>query len=89
MKRITLNKLLLIVVLLIFISSCAPSGYSEDDYGFFSGIWHGICIPFTIIGKIFGMDIGLYAENNSGTFYWIGMLIGIGSLGGGGASIGR
>jgi hypothetical protein len=76
-----------LVILLIFIlsvSSCAPEGRTYEEYGFFSGIIHGFCFfPFSIIGKVFGADIGLYAENNSGLFYWIGFLIGIGGLGGG------
>lgn len=67
----------------ISISSCAPEGRTYQEYGFFSGIWHGICFPFAIIGKIFGADFGIYAENNSGFFYWIGFLIGLGVLGGG------
>lgn len=80
------GKVISLLLVLLIITSCAPSGYTESEYGFFGGIWHGICIPFTIIGKIFGADIGLSAANNSGTFYWIGMLIGIGGLGGGAAA---
>lgn len=70
-------------MLVFSISSCAPEGRTYNEYGFFSGIWHGICFPFAIIGKIFGADIGIYAQNNSGIFYWIGFLIGLGGLGGG------
>jgi hypothetical protein len=73
----------IIIVLILFVSSCAPEGYTSDEYGFFSGIWHGISLPFAIIGKIFGSDIGIYAENNSGFLYWIGFIIGLGGLGGG------
>jgi len=71
------------IVLILLVSSCAPEGYTSDEYGFFSGIWHGVCLPFAIIGKIFGSDIGIYAENNSGFLYWIGFIIGLGGLGGG------
>ncbi len=92
MTRKSLNKFKKIVyplVLILILSSCAPNEYTNEPYGFFSGIWHGICIPFTIIGKIFGADIGLSAAHNTGTFYWLGMLIGIGGLGGGAAAGGR
>jgi hypothetical protein len=78
-----LKSSLSIIVLILLVSSCAPEGYTSDEYGFFSGIWHGICLPFAIIGKIFGSDIGIYAENNSGFLYWIGFIIGLGGLGGG------
>jgi hypothetical protein len=78
-----LKSSLSIIVLILLVSSCAPEGYTSDEYGFFSGIWHGVCLPFAIIGKIFGSDIGIYAENNSGFLYWIGFIIGLGGLGGG------
>ncbi len=78
-----LKSSLWIIVLILLVSSCAPEGYTSDEYGFFSGIWHGVCLPFAIIGKIFGSDIGIYAENNSGFLYWIGFIIGLGGLGGG------
>lgn len=77
------------MLLILSLSSCAPEGHTYKEYGFLNGIWHGICFPFAIIGKIFGADIGIYAENNSGFFYWIGFLIGLGGLGGGGASARR
>lgn len=78
-----LKSSLSILVLILLVSSCAPEGYTSVEYGFFSGIWHGVCLPFAIIGKIFGSDIGIYAENNSGFLYWIGFIIGLGGLGGG------
>lgn len=84
------NKKLTIGVLLIFIlfnlTSCAPKEYTHDEYGFFSGIIHGFVFVFSLLGKLLGFDIGLYAENNSGFFYWLGFIIGIGGLGGGASS---
>ena len=84
------NQNLLISVLIIFLmitaSSCAPKGHTNDEYGFFSGILHGIVIVFALIGKLFGADVGIYAENNTGFFYWLGFIIGIGAFGGGGAA---
>jgi len=80
------NKLFLglLLIMLLFITSCAPEGYSSHEYGFFGGIWHGIIFPFALIGKLFGSDIGLYATNNTGFFYWVGFIFGFGGLGGGG-----
>ena len=76
---------------IILLSSCAPNGYTVEKHGFISGLWHGFIIIFSLIGKLFGMDVGVYAENNSGFFYWLGFIIGIGALGlgGGGAAAGR
>jgi len=38
-----------------------------------------------VIAKIFNMEVGIYALNNSGVGYWIGFLIGIGTFGKGGS----
>jgi len=50
---------------------------------------HGFVSFFALIGKLFGADIGLYAENNTGFFYWLGFIIGICGLDGGGAAARR
>lgn len=82
------KKILIFLFLFIAFSftSCVPENYTSHEYGFFGGIWHGLIIVFSLIGKLFGADIGIYADNNSGFFYWLGFLIGIGGLGGGGAA---
>lgn len=69
---------------LITLSSCAPADDTDHEYGFFSGLLHGFIFIFALIGKLFGGHYGLYAENNTGFFYWLGFIIGIGALGGGG-----
>jgi hypothetical protein len=70
-----------VAILLISLVSCAPAGYTSKEAGFFTGIWHGLIFFFSIVGKIFGAKIGLYAEHNSGFGYWLGFLIGIGGIG--------
>ena len=77
------------ILILTSLSSCAPKGHTSSEYGFFSGIIHGIVILFALIGKLFGADVGIYAENNSGFFYWLGFIIGIGGIGGGASSARR
>ncbi len=52
----------------LIIVSCALSSYMGQEYGFFTGIWYAICFPFLIVWKIFGVNIGIYAQNNSGFF---------------------
>lgn len=86
------NKIIILLLLLICVtslSSCAPKGYESNEAGFFSGIWHGFIIIFSLIGKVFGANIGIYAEHNTGFFYWFGFIIGLGLLGGGGGSASR
>lgn len=91
MNRTTKSILIVFIALLLLtsLSSCAPKSYTSSEYGFFSGIIHGIVILFALIGKLFGADVGLYAENNSGFFYWLGFIIGIGGFGGGASSARR
>ncbi len=81
---------LALIVLLCFFTSCAPQQSTGHEYGFFGGIIHGfVLFPFALLAKLFGMDYGLYADNNSGFFYWLGFIIGIGGLGGGGSAASR
>jgi len=80
---------LILVFCIANLSSCAPNGYLPREAGFFSGLWHGFIILFSLIGKLFGADIGIYAEHNTGFFYWLGFIIGIGGFGGGGGSAAR
>lgn len=86
MKTKNTTALLLLLIMITFFSSCAPEGYESSKAGFFSGIWHGFIIVFSLIGKLFGADIGIYAEHNTGFTYWLGFIVGIGGFGGGSAS---
>lgn len=84
MKKSKVAILLVFIILLTCLYSCAPSGYVPREAGFFSGWWHGFIIVFSLIGKLFGGDIGIYAEHNTGFTYWLGFIMGICGLGGGG-----
>ena len=89
MKHQKLLTGIILCLVLINLTSCTPQGYVSDRAGFFSGIWHGFIIIFSLIGKLFGANIGIYAEHNTGFFYWLGFIIGIGGLGGGGGAASR
>ena len=82
------NRKLIIAILAVFVllnlTACASSGADATPSGFISGLIHGFVIIFALIGKLFGMEVGLYAQNNTGFFYWLGFIIGIGGFGGGG-----
>ncbi len=80
---------LILIIFIISLSSCAPEGYVSSKAGFLSGIWHGFILVFSLIGKLFGADIGIYAEHNTGFLYWLGFIIGIGGFGGGGSRAAR
>lgn len=84
MKKAHLSALLLAFLVTCTFSSCAPAGYTSKEHGFLSGLVHGLVFVFALVGKLLGMDVGLYATHNTGFFYWLGFIIGIGGLGGGG-----
>jgi hypothetical protein len=85
-KRILIGSFLLLV--LFQLTSCAPAGMTPQEYGFFYGILHGFISPFVLVAKLLGAHIGLYAEHNTGAFYWLGFILGlVFLLGGGGGSV--
>ena len=80
--------LLLIVVFVLFLSSCAPHGnpsihtVTADGTvaGFWEGLWHGIISPFTLIGSLFTETVNVYEVHNNGCWYNLGFLMGVGGL---------
>lgn len=90
MKRIFIGLLLLP---LLFVTSCAPVGMTSETYGFLYGIVHGFISPFVLIAKLLGAHVALYAEHNIGSVYWAGFVLGLilllGSGGGGYATRSR
>jgi len=87
-KRIIIGSSLLLVLFLV--TSCAPVGMSDQQYGFLYGIVQGFISPFVLIAKLLGAQVGLYAENNTGMLYWAGYILGILILlGGGGGGYSR
>jgi hypothetical protein len=83
-KRIIIGSSLLLVLFLVI--SCAPVGMTQQEYGLLYGIVHGFISPFVLIAKLFGAHIGLYAEHNTGSLYWLGFILGLVLLLGGGGS---
>ncbi|HKI90185.1 MAG TPA: hypothetical protein VKA38_14240 [Draconibacterium sp.] len=87
-KRIIIASSLLLVLFLV--TSCAPVGMTDQQYGFLFGIVQGFISPFVLIAKLLGAHVGLYAENNTGMLYWLGYILGILILlGGGGGGYAR
>ncbi|RYU97397.1 hypothetical protein [Emticicia agri] len=84
MKKSKIILPLVVILVVTIFSSCAPTGFTAHQHGFFYGVIHGLVFPFALISKLFTSEYGLYAENNTGFFYWLGFIIGIFGLGGGG-----
>lgn len=69
----------LIFIIVVTLAGCAHQ-YSPDafeQYGFFSGIWHGMIAPFSFIGSFFMDDVYVFGQPNTGTFYYVGFTLGI------------
>jgi hypothetical protein len=66
------------------LAACAsqPDPASYGAPGFFMALAHGFLAPFALIGGIF-MDVRVYAFPNSGWWYDLGFLLGLGVWGGG------
>ncbi len=64
-------------IFMITLLACTPADLTIEEYGFGYGIWHGLSSFFNLVGSWFGADVGLYALNNSGFFYWVGYVIGV------------
>ncbi len=69
--------------LALALASCAHQPYPEayDPPGFFSGLFNGWTIFFSLIGSIF-WDVRIYAFPNSGFWYDFGFFLGVGTWGG-------
>lgn len=84
-----LKSLLTFLVILVLFSSCAEVTNIEDcvtdePYGFFFGIWHGVIAPVSFVLSVFFDDIAMYGVNNTGGWYDFGFVLGAGILFGGG-----
>lgn len=73
----------ILIFLLPFLFSCAAKPKGEmvslikDSAGLWTGLWQGFILPFSLLGKIFNLNIGIHEISYSGTLYWIGYLIGL------------
>lgn len=50
---------------------------SWDPPGLFSGIWHGLLAPWSLIARWIISDVVMYAVPNTGWLYDFGFLVGI------------
>jgi len=80
-----LRKVAACALLIMLVASCAsqPIPDAYDPPGFFSGIFHGWIAIFALIGHLFDPSIRVYAFPNSGGWYDLGFIIGVGCLGAG------
>lgn len=81
-----LPEAILILVLLCGLAGCAHQYGTvsfDDPYGFFSGIWHGLIFPFSLIGCMFMDSVFIIGQPNTGWPYYLGFVLGLFSYGSG------
>lgn len=53
----------------------------QDPYGFFSGIWHGMIFPFSLVGCMFIDSVFIVGQPNTGWPYYLGLVLGLCAFG--------
>ncbi len=83
-KKMNLKLLILLIVVVLLVSACAPGvRNSARKAGFLWGIWHGWIAPVSLIWHIFNPSVRIYDTNNVGWWYDLGFYIAIvGGFGG-------
>jgi hypothetical protein len=84
MKRYT--PLFFLLLILFIMSGCASPEPIDPclegkTYGFLWGILHGLIAPIALIVSFFDSDTVMFAQNNTGSWYGLGFLIGSGGWG--------
>ncbi len=54
---------------------------SDTPAGFPMGVLHGVCLPAAMPYLMAGIDVPIYAANNTGRTYKLGLTVGINSAG--------
>ena len=69
------------VLITFWVFSCAPtsenvtSGHQSGNY-ILLGFWHGVIIPFSVLGKLVGLQIGIW--DNAKIFHDLSYSVGYG-----------
>jgi hypothetical protein len=73
---------LLLIIGLIYVYGSFASDASHivngqnEPYGFWSGYWHGLIVPWSAIWSSFREHVVVFSSNNSGWPYYLGFYIG-------------
>ena len=78
--------LLISVLLILVVLTCAPKNerFEASPAGFWAGLWHGFIAWITFIISLFSDNVTMYEVNNTGAWYNLGFLLGLGAFVGGG-----
>jgi hypothetical protein len=73
------KKYLIVLLAFLMLSGCATHEAIPPDKlpGFFTGLWHGFIIIYSVIAHLFNENIRIYSTYNNGGWYDFGFFIGI------------
>jgi hypothetical protein len=91
------------VLVLLLLAGCArhyTSNVVESPYGFFSGLWHGMIFPWSLMANLLSWFLALFdihvmesieiiGRPNTGFFYYFGFILGLSCNGGAGSAASR
>lgn len=79
--------ILLFVLILLVLSSCAPGNEKFDaaPANFWMGLWHGFISLVTFVISLFNDNVTIYEVNNVGKLYNLGFILGVMIFFGGGS----
>ena len=83
-----MQRVLIAVVLLLFLSACVAGPNTSVDVpssegevaGFFTGLWQGIIIPITFVISLFTENVSIYETHNTGGWYDFGFVLSVGTF---------
>jgi hypothetical protein len=84
MRSATLPLLTIAIAGLLAACATQPTPSAFEPPGFWLGLVHGFVSPFALIGGFF-TNVRVYAFPNSGWWYDLGFMLGVGTFFGGGA----
>jgi hypothetical protein len=80
-----MKKLFILSLVSLMLSGCADVAHvahslqPDNQLGFLYGLYHGVIAPVAFFVSLFDDSVAIYAVNNSGSWYNLGYLFGIGA----------
>ena len=80
--------IVLLAVVILVLSACAAGENPSVDVldaegntaGFWTGLWHGIILPFSFLFSLFTDGVNVYEIHNTGNWYDFGYVLGAGTF---------
>lgn len=80
-----MRNLIYLLLVVVLITGCADVVQVDtcligEASGFWYGIWHGWIAAISFVISLFNDDVAIYAVNNTGAWYDLGFVLGVGGF---------